>query len=109
MLMLKISKDEQLEVEMFEGVTRHTLACGKDVLMAKFEYEKGAKVPVHRHSYEQVTTILEGKQRILIEHNGQTEEIIVSTGESYIVPANFQHEQLTLEKSITIDAWSLAP
>ena len=109
MLMLKISKEEQLEVEMFEGVVRHTLACGKDVLMARFEYEKGAKVPPHKHSYEQVTTLLEGKQKILIDHNGSREEIIISAGESYIVPANFEHEQLTLEKSITIDAWSLAP
>ncbi len=107
--MFKISKEDQLAVEMFTGVKRTTLACGKDVLMARFEYEQGAKVPPHRHSYEQVTTLLEGKQKILIEHNGQTEEIIVSKGESYIVPANFQHEQLTLEKSLTIDAWSLAP
>ena len=107
--MFKISNEEQLEVEMFAGVKRHTLACGKDVLMAKFEYEKGSKVPPHKHSYEQVTTLLEGKQKILIENNGETEEIIVSAGESYLVPANFQHEQLALEKSLTIDAWSLAP
>ena len=107
--MLKIDKDDQPTVEMFPGVHRNTLACGKDVLMARFEYKDGSRVPPHSHSYEQVTTILEGKQKIIIEHNGEKEEILVQTGDSYIVPANFLHQQITLEKSITIDAWSLAP
>ncbi len=107
--MLKINKDDQPTVEMFDGVVRHTLACGKDVLMARFEYTEGSSVPAHKHAYEQVTTILQGKQKIIIEHNGDTEEIIVTAGDSYIVPSNFQHEQLTLEVSVTIDAWSIAP
>jgi quercetin dioxygenase-like cupin family protein len=107
--MLKIDKQDQLAVEMFPGVKRNTLACGKDVLMARFEYNQGSQVPPHAHSYEQVTTILEGKQQIIIEHNGEKEEIIVQTGDSYIVPAHFLHQQLTLEKAVTIDAWSLAP
>ena len=107
--MLKINKDDQPAVEMFDGVVRHTLACGKDVLMARFEYAEGSAVPAHKHAYEQVTTILQGKQKIIIEHNGDTEEIIVEAGDSYIVPSNFQHEQITLEPSVTIDAWSIAP
>lgn len=107
--MLKISKEDQPVVEVFNGVVRHTLACGKDVLMARFEYKKGSKVPSHKHSYEQVTTILEGEQKIIIDSGNKREEIIVQSGDSYIVPANFEHEQISLEDSVTIDAWSLAP
>ena len=107
--MLKIKKDQNVKVEMFEGVTRYTLACGKDILMAKFEYKKGAAVPPHQHSYEQVTTILKGKQKVIISDNGDKEEIIVEEGDSYVVPSQFLHEQLSLEDSLTIDAWSLAP
>jgi quercetin dioxygenase-like cupin family protein len=107
--MLKINKADQPHVEMFEGVKRNTLACGKDVLMARFEYETGSKVPPHQHAYEQVTTILEGKQKIIIDHNGSKEEIFVEKGDSYIVPSGFVHEQETLEAAVTIDAWSLAP
>ncbi len=107
--MLKISKEKQPSVEVFKGVVRHTLACGKDVLMAKFEYKKGSKVPSHKHSHEQVTTILEGEQKIIITHDEKKEEIIVKSGDSYIVPANFEHEQISLKDSVTIDAWSLAP
>ena len=51
--MIKIEEKEQHVVEVFEGVIRRTLACGKDVLMAKFEYKKGSRVPPHSHSYEQ--------------------------------------------------------
>lgn len=106
--MLKIDRDKQPEVEVFEGVTRRTLACGKDVLMANFEYKEGSKVPPHQHSFEQVTTILKGEQKIIIK-NQENEVIIVKAGDSYIVPANFEHEQIALKDTETIDAWSLAP
>ena len=106
--MLKIDKDKQPEVEVFEGVTRRTLACGKDVLMAAFEYKKGSRVPPHQHSFEQVTTILKGEQKIIIK-NRESEVIIVKAGDSYIVPANFEHERIALKDTETIDAWSLAP
>lgn len=106
--MLKIDREKQPEVEVFEGVIRRTLACGKDVLMAAFEYKKGSKVPPHRHSFEQVTTILKGEQKIIIK-NREKEVIIVREGDSYIVPANFEHEQIALKDTETIDAWSLSP
>ena len=104
-LKLKISKKDQSKVQVFDGVVRKTLDCGRDILMARFEYKKGSKVPLHKHSYEQVTTVLKGKQKIII----QDEEIIVTAGDSYIVPVDFEHEQISLEDSVTIDSWSLAP
>lgn len=107
--MLKISKEDQPSVKVFEGVVRTTLACGKDALMARFEYKEGAKVPPHKHSYEQVTTILEGEQKVIVTQEGKKEEIIIRSGDSYIIPANFVHEQVSLTDSVTIDAWSLAP
>jgi len=107
--MFVINKKDQHEVEVFEGVKRHTLACGKDVLMAMFEYKAGSSVPPHKHSYEQVTTMLEGEQKILIRSDEGEEEIIVQKGDTYIVPANFEHEQITVRDAVTIDAWSLAP
>ena len=107
--MFKISKENQPSVQVFEGVVRTTLACGKDVLMARFEYKKGSKVPPHKHSYEQATTIIEGEQKIIISRNGEKEEIIIEGGDSYIVPANYEHQQICLKDSVTIDAWSLSP
>jgi len=67
--MYKIAKEDQPEVEMFDGAVRRTLACGRDILLARFEYKKDSKVPPHKHAYEQVTTILEGSQRIIIRKN----------------------------------------
>ncbi|MFP4081443.1 MAG: cupin domain-containing protein [Candidatus Aminicenantes bacterium] len=107
--MHKISRESQPEVEVFEGVTRRTIACGKDVLMARFEYKKGSKVPPHKHYYEQVTTILKGEQKVVIRREGQEEELSLKEGDSYIVPANFEHEQISLTDAVTIDAWSTTP
>jgi len=41
----KISKEDQSAIQVFDGVIRKTLACGRDILMARFEYKKGSKVP----------------------------------------------------------------
>ena len=107
--MYKIAKEDQPRVEMFDGAVRRTLACGRDVLMARFEYKKDSKVPPHKHAYEQVTTILEGSQKIIIKKNEEIEESVIKAGDAYIVPPNTEHEQINLEDSVTIDACSLAP
>ncbi|MDH5383101.1 MAG: cupin domain-containing protein [Candidatus Aminicenantes bacterium] len=107
--MIKIEKKDQHVVEVFEGVIRRTLACGKDVLMARFEYEKDSHVPPHRHSYEQVTTVLKGEQKIIIKSEDEEKVIVIKEGDSFVVPSNFEHEQIISEESITIDAWSLTP
>jgi quercetin dioxygenase-like cupin family protein len=107
--MIKIQEKDQHVVEVFEGVIRRTLACGKDVLMAKFEYKKGSRVPPHTHSYEQVTTVLKGEQKIITKSTTQKKIHILKEGESCIIPPNHEHEQIILEDCVTIDAWSLSP
>ena len=107
--MIKIEEKDQHVVEVFEGVIRRTLACGKDVLMAKFEFNKGSHVPPHSHSYEQVTTVLKGEQEIIIKTVEEEKSFVLKEGESCIIPPNHQHEQIILEDSVTIDAWSLSP
>lgn len=107
--MIRIQEKDQPVVEVFEGVVRRTLACGKDVLMAKFEYKKGASVPPHTHSYEQVTTVLKGEQKIITKKGKSKKTFVLKEGESCIIPPNHEHEQFILEDSVTIDAWSLTP
>ncbi len=107
--MIKIEKKDQLVVEVFEGVVRYTLACGKDLLMAKFEYKKGSHVPPHAHSYEQVTTVLKGEQKIITKTEEEEKTIVLKEGESCIIPPNHEHEQFNLVDTETIDAWSLSP
>lgn len=107
--MIKIQEKDQPVVEVFDGVIRRTLACGKDVLMAKFEYKKGSRVPPHTHSYEQVTTVLKGEQKIITTAGDDEKTIVLKAGESCIIPPNHDHEQFILEDCVTIDAWSLTP
>lgn len=106
---MKIQEKDQPVVEVFDGVVRRTLACGKDVLMAKFEYKKGSHVPPHTHSYEQVTTVLKGEQKIVTTAGGDKKTIVLKEGESCIIPPNHEHEQFVLQDCVTIDAWSLTP
>jgi quercetin dioxygenase-like cupin family protein len=107
--MIKIEEKDQHVVAVFEGAIRRTLACGKDVLMAKFEYKKGSHVPPHTHSYEQVTTVLKGEQKVITKTEEEEKTIVLKEGESCIIPPNHEHEQFNLVDTETIDAWSLTP
>ena len=77
--------------------------------MAKFEYKKGSRVPPHSHSYEQVTTVLKGEQKVISKTDDEEKIIVLKEGESCIIPPNHEHEQVNLEDTVTIDAWSLSP
>lgn len=88
-------------VEMFPGVSRRTLAHGQSLLLAEFTYEKGARVPLHRHPHEQITYVVEGRYEITIAGV----PTVVEKGDSYLIPSNVEHGQFALERTITADLW----
>lgn len=88
-------------VEMFPGVTRRILAYGQGLLLAEFTYEKGARVPLHRHPHEQITYVVEGRYEVTIAGV----PTVVEKGDSYLVPSDIEHGQFALERTVTVDIW----
>ena len=106
-----------------DAVMLYALGIGAGVEELDFVYEKNLKVfptfaviPTFDAIFTTVATaglnlptVLHGEQKIIIEGEEGTDEFIVKTGDTYIVPASFSHKQITIRDAVTIDAWSIAP
>ena len=51
----------------------------------------------------------EHQQKVISKADNEEKIIVLKKGESCIIPPNHEHEQVNLEATVTIDAWSLSP
>ena len=66
------------------------------------EMKRGALVPIHTHESEQMTYILQGALRFLVDG----EEIIVREGEVLHIPPRLPHQAEALEDTLELDVFS---
>ena len=91
-----------------EPVDQLSAGIGRQVLhtetmtVARIVLAAGAVVPGHAHVNEQVTTVLEGRLRFVVDGR----EHIVVAGESVFLPANAQHEVEALSDAVALDVFS---
>ncbi len=87
--------------ELSDKISRRYV-YGKDAMLARFVFKKGAVVPEHHHPSEQITYILKGAVKVTT----QGKEIIVRSGEVLIIPPNVPHRFEALEDTIDLDIFS---
>lgn len=97
-----VKRGETSSIEMLHGIKRTTLVFGEKLMLAFFTYEKGAVMLLHKHPHEQASYIVNGRYRVKI---GEMERVM-EEGDCYFVPANVEHSQVALERTISIDAFS---
>jgi len=69
---------------------------------ANIVIRKGFVVPMHSHHNEQITYIVEGALKFLIEGK----EVVVRGGEVLCIPPNVPHQAEALEDTIDIDIFN---
>ncbi|MGB9987561.1 cupin domain-containing protein [Salarchaeum japonicum] len=74
-------------VEAVDGVYLAELSVGANMSVQHFHIQPGASVPEHSHPHEQVGFVYDGA--LTFEVDG--EEHVVTTGESYVIPADEPH------------------
>ena|SRR5438132_1187743 len=90
---------DELELEkVTEMVARKTITGAEHTLVQSY-LKKGALVPVHAHSQEQMIYVLQGALRALV--NGQ--EVTVREGEVLQVPAAAVHQAEALDDTFVLD------
>jgi len=72
------------------------------VTMARFELKRGAVVPQHAHENEQVSYIISGALKFVLEGR----DVIVRGGEVLHIPPNVPHAAEAVEDTIAIDVFS---
>ena len=80
---------------------RQHLSCEK-MTLARVELKKGCYVPSHQHENEQISHVLEGALKFLID----SKEIVVRSGEVLCIPGNVPHEALALEDTVDLDIFN---
>jgi len=75
---------------------------GDRVTVAQFELRRGGIVPRHRHDQEQMTCVLIGRLKFVM--NGH--DLVVGPGEVVQIPGGLEHEVHVLEDTEVIDVFS---
>ena len=85
-------KRENPRIEICPGITRRTVAHGKNMYQMMATLDAGSTMPAHSHPQEQIVHILEGQMRLIVD--GVPHEL--STGDSFYLASNVPHGVETL-------------
>ena len=95
-------KRENPTIELCPGITRRTVAHGKNMYQMMATLAAGSRMPPHSHAQEQLVHILEGKMRLIID--GVAHEL--STGDSFYLASNVPHGVETILPTRVLDTFS---
>ena len=91
-----------IEVEALNPLIGRQFVVGTSVMVARVLLKKGAHVPLHSHHNEQVTYILEGALKFVLEDK----EVVVHAGEVLCIPPHVPHEAFALEDTVDLDIFN---
>ena len=100
--MLKHISWDSVPIEELNPLLGRHFIIGENVMIARVLLKKGSVVPRHSHHNEQVTYILEGALKFLIDGK----EIVVGAGEVLCIPPNMPHEAEALEDTVDLDIFN---
>jgi len=99
---LKYLSWEGVELETLNPLLQRQLICGKNVMLARVLLKKGCVVPLHSHVNEQLSYILEGALKFLIDGK----EIVLRPGQVLTIPPNMPHQAEALEDTVDLDIFN---
>ena len=95
--------DELAQEKLTEMVSRKVIAATRQTL-AQVWFKKGALVARHVHDSEQVTYVLDGALRYMVDG----EHLVVRAGEVVVIPPGVPHQIEVLDDALVMDAFSPA-
>lgn len=95
--------DELAQEKLTEMVSRKVISGAKHT-MAQVWFKKGALVARHVHDSEQITYVLDGAVRCVVDG----EDLVVRAGEVVVIPSGVAHQMEALDDTLVIDTFSPA-
>jgi quercetin dioxygenase-like cupin family protein len=87
--------------ELMPGITGY-YAHGSKMTLGYVELKEGSIIPMHLHTQEQITYIMEGQLDMKI--NGK--DCSLTTGMYHVIPSNIPHSAVAVTNCKVIDAFS---
>ena len=99
---ISLHRWDEIALEKVTEMISRKIVSGEREMLAQIYLKRGAVVPNHAHDSEQMTYILQGALRFLVD--GQ--EIIVREGEVLHIPSRLPHQAEALEDTLELDVFS---
>ncbi len=93
---------DEIALEKVTEMISRKLVTGEREMIAQIYLKKGAIVPTHAHESEQMTYILQGALKFLV--NG--EEMTVREGEVLHIPSFVPHQAEAVDDTFELDVFS---
>jgi quercetin dioxygenase-like cupin family protein len=98
----RIHRWDEIALEKITEMISRKIVSGEREMLAQIYLKRGALVPIHSHDSEQMTYILQGALRFLVDG----EEIVVREGEVLHIPSRLPHQAEALEDTLELDVFS---
>ena len=98
----RLQRWDELALEKVTEMISRKIVTGEREMLAQIYLKKGAVVPMHNHESEQITYVLQGALRFLIDG----EQITVREGEVLVIPSWLPHQAEALEDTFELDVFS---
>ena len=99
---ISLHRWDEIALEKVTEMISRKIVSGEREMLAQIYLKRGALVPIHAHDSEQMTYILQGSLRFLVDG----EEIIVREGEVLHIPSRLPHQAEALEDTLELDVFS---
>jgi quercetin dioxygenase-like cupin family protein len=98
----RLHRWDEIALERVTEMLSQKIIAGERETIAQTYLKRGALVPLHSHDSEQMTYVLQGALRFLVDG----EEVIVREGEVLHVPSGTPHQAEALEDTFELDIFS---
>jgi len=78
------------------------IISGEKAMLAQIWLAQGAAVPVHQHESEQISWVMQGALKFVLEGK----EIVLRSGELLHIASNTPHQAIALEDTLALDVFS---
>ena len=99
---VRLHRWDEIALEKVTEMISRKIVTGEREMLAQIYLKRGALVPMHSHESEQMTYVLQGALKFLIDG----EEITVREGEVLHIPSWVAHQAEALEDTFELDVFS---
>ena len=99
---ISLHRWDEIALEKVTEMISRKIVSGEREMLAQIYLKRGALIPIHTHDSEQMTYILQGALRFLVDG----EEVIVREGEVLHIPSRMPHQAEALEDTLELDVFS---
>ena len=98
----RLHRWDEITLEKITEMVSQKFIAGEREMLAQIYLKRGALVPMHAHESEQMTYVLQGALKFLVDG----EEVTVREGEVLHIPGGTPHQAEALDDTFELDVFS---